>query len=121
MSPQDRVLDLSVNIAEARTFSEEGLARLRQQDAMHRHRGLLVIYPIEARSSPYYRTSAGSKNPRTALDAADTVIGIGLVFPGEPNDRNRIGATHMAVSLADVETVSYNNEIINTDTEEGGE
>ncbi|MGH3994472.1 MAG: hypothetical protein ACRDSN_18670 [Pseudonocardiaceae bacterium] len=118
MSKQDRVLDLDVTSAEARADSEQNLADLRQEDPVHRDRGLLALYPIDAHSAPV--RPPDPKNPRldrVALDAADTVIGIGLVFPGEPDTNNRIKARHMAVSLADVNTEDL-DEILNTDTED---
>lgn len=113
MSKQDRVLDLDITSANARAVGEQRLAELRQEDPVHRDRGLLVLYPIDAQSPP---VRAG----RAPLDATDTVIGVGLVFPGEPDTGNRIMARHMAVSLADVTTEDL-DEILNTDTEDADE
>ncbi|MGH4000938.1 MAG: Z1 domain-containing protein [Pseudonocardiaceae bacterium] len=110
MSKQDRVLDLDITTAEARADSEQKLAERRQNDPVHRDRGLLVLYPIDAHSAPV-------RPERIELNAADTVIGVGLVFPGKPDTSNRIKARHMAVSLADVTTEDL-DEILNTDTED---
>jgi len=121
MSKQDRVLDLDVTSAEARAVSEQRLAELRQIDQVHRDRGLLVLYPIEAHSAPVRPPDPTKPRPdRVALNAVDTVIGIGMVFPGESDARNRIKARHMAVSLADVEIENL-DEILNTDTEDDAE
>ena len=118
MSKQDRVLDLAVSTSDAQSWPEAKLKDLRDEDEDHRDRGLLVIYPINARSEPteQRKSKAEPKNPRLPLDAAKTVIGIGLVFPGQPAAKNSVIATHLAVDLTDVEQEDL-EDAIDTDTE----
>jgi hypothetical protein len=44
------------------------------------------------------------------------VIGVGLVFPGQPAEKNSVIATHLAVDLTDVEQDDV-DAAIETDTE----
>jgi hypothetical protein len=108
MSKEDRVLDLEggLSASAVRAISEERLGDMRDDDPVHRDQGLLVLYPIDARSEPRPKPSRPGANPperpdRVALDAAGPVIGLGLVFPGRPTLRNRVDA-YMAVPLRDV-------------------
>jgi hypothetical protein len=112
MSKQDRVLDLDVSTADAKALAEPQLMQLRNDDPVHRGRGLLVIYPIEPTSPPL--TSGGD---RVELNAADWVIGIGVVFPGQASPKTRLAATHVAVSLENVSLIEE-SEAYETDTEE---
>jgi hypothetical protein len=118
MSKEDRVADLAISTETARKLNEFELAKLRDEDPIHRDRGLLLLYPIDAHS-PWTREPDPRKSrpDRVPLDAADTVMGLGVVFPGVPNESNRIKASHMAVNLADVATEDL-EEILNTDTED---
>lgn len=120
MSKEDRVVDLAVSTEAARRLNEYDLAKLRDEDPIHWDRGLLLLYPIDA-YSPWTREPDPRKSrpDRVPLDAADTVIGLGVVFPGVPNEGNRIKASHMAVNLADLVTEDL-EEILNTDTEDDG-
>lgn len=120
MSKEDRVLDLGITASQARAASEARLAALRKEDPNYRNRGLLVLYPIEARSVPVRPDPAKPHPDRIPLDAVETVIGMGIVFPGQPSGKNRIRATHMSVNLDDVVEESI-DEILNTDTEEEDE
>lgn len=118
MSKQDRVLDLPVPTSAAQKMSEAQLKDLRDTDPEHCDRGLLVVYPINARSEPTEQTKAKGepRNQRLPLDAVSTVIGIGLVFPGQPAEKNSVRATHLAVDLTDVEQEDL-EDAIDTDTE----
>lgn len=113
MSKQDRVIDLPITSAEAKGLAEEKLMRLRNDDPIHHNRGLLVIYPIDRTSNPI---SSADDRVRVPLNAVETVIGIGLVFPGEAESGTRVAATHVAVDLTDVAEPDL--EAIEDDTEE---
>jgi hypothetical protein len=100
MSKPDRVLDLDVSTADAKAAGEWDLVRMRNDDPILRSQGLLVLYPIDAKSEPV-NPGKGAREP---LDAMGPVIGIGLVFPGDAEEKSKIKATHVAVDLTDVET-----------------
>lgn len=118
MSKQDRVLDLGISTAEAQKMTEGQLKDLRDADAEHNNRGLLVIYPIDPISAPLppRRPPTATSKPRAPLDAVTTVVGVGLVFPGQPAEKNSVVATHLAVDLTDVEQDDL-EDAIGTDTE----
>ncbi|MFB6726263.1 Z1 domain-containing protein [Kribbella sp. NPDC056345] len=118
MSKQDRVLDLDISTTDAQAMSEERLKDLRDLDQHHKDRGLIVVYPIDPASKPTAPSkarAAGSKE-RLELDALRTVVGIGLVFPGQAAKKNSVVATHLAVDLTDVEQEDL-EDAIETDTE----
>lgn len=83
MSKVDRVADLP---------ELDGVAAAKRDDELQQARppriGLLVIYPIAARSEPQ-QVAAGRQQARTALAAEADVIGVGLVFPRA--EGNRLG------------------------------
>ena len=122
MSKEDRILDLGHGLtpSQVREISEERLGEMRDEHPQRHDQGLLVIYPIEAHSAPV-RKSKGPVRDRVALDAAETVVGLGVVFPGRPSIRNRIrfnySGKYMSVSLADVAGDDI-EDIINRDTED---
>jgi len=96
MSKEDIVLDTDIGKGPARSLSEAELKARRLADPTASQRGLLVLYPID-------KLSPSSKPSRKDLAAVDTVVGIGFMFPGEPDETNKILATHMAVELTGVE------------------
>jgi hypothetical protein len=112
MSKQDRVLDLDISTAEAKALDEVRLMRMRNEDPIYKSRGLLVLYPIEAKSAPL----PGSRG-RVALDSPIPVIGVGFVFPGEAAEGSRITASHVAVDLTGVEIVDPEEYEDDTETE----
>lgn len=117
MSKEDRVLDIGLSAAEARSLSEDVLVLRRNQDPVNRDRGLLVLYPIDRVSAPAgTRTRPSSVSQRSPLDALGTVFGIGIVFPGD-RDAKRVAATHVAVDLSDVEVLDL-SEALDQDTED---
>jgi hypothetical protein len=120
MSKQDRVLDLDITAAKARAMPEAALRNARDDDAVHGDRGLLVLYPIDPTSEPADSTpvTPGGRAPRVRLDAVDTVIGVGLVFPGYAGAKNSVSATHLAVDLTDVEQEDL-DDALDHDTESG--
>jgi hypothetical protein len=78
-----------------------------------------VLYPIDATSTPLDPPPPPPRDPtRVALNAVETVIGIGLVFPGNPEGRNSVSATYLAVNLTDVEQDDL-DEALDNDTESG--
>ena len=118
MSKQGRALDLDLTTTDAKAASEAKLVELRNEDPVHRDRGLLVLYPIDAYSEPVNPDTRpdGAIPLASRLDASDTVVGMGLVFPGTAEKKNRVQATYVAVDLTDVETEDL-DEALNRDTE----
>lgn len=121
MSKEDRILDVDHDIPwkdiRSTKVTEHDLARMRDGHGRTRDQGLLVLYPVEALSEPDRTTG---RIRRLALDAADTVLGIGLVFPGDANRNNRVRAKYMAVPLTDVVAEDI-DDILNHDTEDDPE
>lgn len=115
MSKQDRALDLDLTAEAARAAGEQELVELRNDDPVHRERALLVLYPIERHSEPVKKQKEVGPD-RVPLAAARTVLGLGLVFPGNAQVKNRVAATYMAVDLTDVETVDL-DDALEEDTE----
>ena len=114
MSRQDRALDLDISAREAQAVGEAGLVQLRNADPVYRDRGLLVIYPIDRTSEPLdSKTTAGGTPARVPLNGRTTVIGMGVVFPGDAQQKNRVQATHVAVDLSDVEHEDLNDALDN--------
>lgn len=112
MSKQDRVLDMDLSIADARSLTEPQLMQRRNDDPITRERGLLVLYIIDKTSRPL------NGRGRAPLDAARPVVGVGVVFPGEAVERTRIDAPRVSVDLSALEVVS--DEAYEDDTEEDG-
>lgn len=113
MSKADMAIDMSISRAEASKLPEARLKAERQKDPLTKDRGLLVLYPID-------KVSPADKPSRSDLDALDTVIGLGMIFPGEADESNQVRATHMAVDLTGVEErpdQSELNAVIEEDTE----
>jgi hypothetical protein len=118
MSRRDRGLDLDLTPDEALRAGEAQLAKKRNDDPVHRRRGLVVLYPINSYSEPQQPPpSDGTEPSRRPLDAAETVIGMGIVFPGDADTKNRLRATHLAVDLTDVERTDIDDALDN-DTED---
>lgn len=114
MSKPDIALDMSLSQAEAKTKGEAQLKAARQDDPLTKDRGLLILYPID-------KVSATDKPGRESLDALDTVVGLGLMFPGDADVTNQIVATHMAVDLSGVEKIGADElAALDADTEGGG-
>lgn len=114
MSPQDLVLDLDIDAAAAKALGEAKLKEVRSQAEAAKDRGLVVLYAIDQLSQP----GEVRRKTREALNAVGTVIGLGLVFPGDADDRTRIQASHVAVDLSLVERVDL-DEYLNQDLEDG--
>jgi len=112
MSKQDRALDLGITMTDAKAKSETDLINLRNSDEENSHRGLLVLYPIDRVSAP---ARAGNEQ-RAPLDAVDTTLGFGVVFPGDAQTKNQVFSTYMAVDLSGVETTDL-SEALEEDAE----
>lgn len=118
MSKQDRALDLGLTAVQARAKSEGELVALRNKHPLCHDRGLIVLYLIDPTSEPVnkqYDTNSAHP-PRIPLDAAQAVVGLGIVFPGDVRTRS-IQATHVAVDLTDVESENV-DEALGVDTED---
>ncbi len=113
MSKQDIALDMSIDLATAKKMSDSKLVEARKSDEKSMGRGLLVLYPIDRDSTP----KAASRVP---LDAVDTVIGLGLMFPGDPDEYKAI-PTHMAVDLTGVEELDTTELDANVNQDVEGE
>ncbi|MBB5775047.1 Z1 domain-containing protein [Nonomuraea jabiensis] len=118
MSKQDRALDLGLTAAQARAKSESELVALRNNHPVCHDRGLVVLYLIEPTSRPVHpQQDANPAGPlRTALGAAQAVVGLGIIFPGDVRTKS-IRATHVAVDLTDVESENV-DEALGVDTED---
>lgn len=101
MNKEDRAIDLGIPAATLKGYQEQQLVELREKDESHRDRGLLVLYPIDAMSEPQ---TARAKERREPMNAAASVIGFGIVFPGVPEEKTRLRAEKVAVDLTNVIT-----------------
>ena len=82
MSDVDRVADLDLQQAEVEGKKPEQLQAMRTAPGPGQSRGLLLLYPISRASLPKMGLgTAGDGGRRVALDAAEDVIGVGMVFP----------------------------------------
>jgi hypothetical protein len=115
MSKRDRALDLRLPAGELAGMSEAQLVVRRNEDAEHATQGLVVIYAIDKISAP--ALSRSGHQHRYPMDAVDTVIGVGVVFPGDPDSKNGIQPRYVAVDLDDVEVEDFSVEI-EEDTED---
>jgi hypothetical protein len=100
MSKEDRAVDLPISDAELDDLTAGELGRLRNSElhgGIGDGSGLLAIYPIARRSAP---TNERSRAVRENLDAADDVIGVGLVFPEAQTTEGR--QTYMTADLRDL-------------------
>lgn len=98
MSKDHRVVDLSITPKQARELNESELMDARNTDPVARHRGLLLLYPIDPQSVPDPR----NVSTRDPLAAVDDVIGVALVFPGNAEEKTRITSTYVSVDLSAV-------------------
>lgn len=117
MSKRDIVLDVDIAPNEARKLQEHVLKDLRAEDAAVAGKGLLVIYAIDPVSEP---DTERARRSREKLDAAAPVIGVGIMFPGTPDEASKIRASHVAVPdylLGEVETEDL-DEALETDHED---
>jgi hypothetical protein len=110
MSKPDRALDLDLTASEAQTLSEPQLMMRRNDDAVARDRGLLVLYILDRTSTPL------NGKDREPLGANQPVVAVGLVFPGEAAAKTRIQAPYMKVDLSQLEPAEH--EAYENDTED---
>lgn len=104
MSKRDRIIDLPSEQRVPTSVSESALVKLRNDDPVHRTRGLIVLYPIEPLSEPIQQNRKLDERPaRAPMDALLPVIGMGIVFPGDVGGGHQVDVTHLAVDLTGVE------------------
>lgn len=117
MSKQDLVLDLSISSVQAKAITEAGLKALRNDDASVKDKGLLVLYAIDRTSAPGEKRAEN----RDPLDAVDTVIGLGIVFPGNADNKSKLIPSHVSVdlSLVEREDAAEIDALLNDDEDEG--
>ncbi|MCC6190314.1 MAG: Z1 domain-containing protein [Anaerolineales bacterium] len=109
MSRGDIGLDLSLSPSELSQSSEDALKDKRQ--SLVPNTGLLIIYPIDKDSQPGH--GAKGKSP---LEAAEHVIGLGLVFP-EAVGGSRGRQSYITVDLAPLRPADW--EYDEPEAEEG--
>jgi hypothetical protein len=85
MTAQDAVVDLDVPPEKLADLDESGRMKLRDERPFTERRGLLLLYPV-ARDSKPKETDQPSK--REPLNAADDILGVAVVFPGVPADKD---------------------------------
>lgn len=92
MSRRDAAIDLAGAPSKLREAEIKAERRRQLPDA-----GLLVLYPIDKASEPN-----PSKKTREALNAAEHVIGVGLVFP-QPSGEDSTVESYISADLSGVE------------------
>lgn len=83
MSKEHRVVDMEIDAHSARRKSEGALVDLRNANPDFARRGLLLLYPIAKDSQP----DPVNVETRVPMTAAEHVIGMALVFPGNAEDK----------------------------------
>jgi hypothetical protein len=101
MSDGDTGADLPVDRSAYKGMKAHEIRQLRQQYGETQNRGLLVLYLISKDSQPG-KSSVKTKRP---LEAADHLIGLGIVFPPPSLDADN-------ESESDVEYVEVNPEYL---------
>ncbi len=112
MSKSDRLADLAVPAGEIEQMDTETLDNARNPPPRGRGdgSGLLVLYPISRHSRP----ERGER--RRALEAAEHVLGVGLVFPVSASET--VGVEYMT---ADLSSVSREEPLDDDDVDEDQE
>ncbi|MGY1684409.1 Z1 domain-containing protein [Geodermatophilus sp. SYSU D00867] len=98
MSHEDRVIDLDMDAAKVAEMSDAELQELRPVGI-----GLVVLYPIDKDSKPLRAPRPGKEPVRVDLDAAEDVMGIGLVFPEATVKDSAVRYKAVGLPLGDVE------------------
>ncbi|MFI9836315.1 Z1 domain-containing protein [Nonomuraea sp. NPDC051941] len=101
MSKEHRVIDMDISAPEARGKSEGALVDLRNASIEHATTGLLLLYPIARDSQP----DPTNVDTRVPFNAADHVIGMALVFPGNAEDKVR--NKYVQVDTSGVDSSEY--------------
>ena len=94
---------------------------LRNGDSVYGKRALLLLYPIDPTSSPE-SLRAKEQATREPLNAADDVLGMALVFPG--NASTTVQNSYIAVDLSGVEILEDPDDtdtLIEEDSELSGD
>ena len=101
MSRPDRLVDVDIDAAAIENLSQAQMQAKRPPDV-----GLLLLYPISKHSVPMgVSLKAGSRKP---LEAADHVLGVGLVFPETlraQDDHPSYEYDYVSVTLPDDERI----------------
>lgn len=105
MSQTDRVIDLQVKPEEMKGLSQGEIARLRNlpgRGGRGDDTGLLLLYPVSKDSRPV----RGPSDTREPLQAAEHVLGVGLVFPVSQSRTATVDyvTANVAALTSDVET-----------------
>jgi hypothetical protein len=82
MSDGDTGADLPVDRSAFKGRKAHEIRELRQQYGETQNRGMLILYLISKDSQP----GKSSVKTKRALEAADHLVGLGLVFPPAPSD-----------------------------------
>ena len=110
MSEGDGALDIDLPSEELGTWLYSELPEKRLKHAPDR--GLLLLYPIAKNSPPLTK----QKTTRVALDTADHVLGIALVFP-----KLQVGVSDATISYMTVDLSGVPREILTDEDIEGGD
>ncbi len=93
MSKEHRVVDLAISPSDARQKNTEiQLVDMRNADAEHRDKGLLLLYPINPDSRPLPE----NEDTRRAMEAAGPVVGLAMVFPASDNSKDKFVAVDLS-------------------------
>lgn len=111
LSQQDWVADCEPEMLQGRVKGQswESLRRrLKSQE------GLLIVYPVSKRSVPV----RASQDARRKMNAEETLIGLGIVFPPGPGGDDARDATYMSVKADWAPLVDEDAEFEIEDTED---
>ncbi|MFG6297043.1 MULTISPECIES: Z1 domain-containing protein [Streptomyces] len=113
MSKDHRVVDMDISPSVARGKSEGALVDLRNVSVEHANTGLLLLYPIARDSKP----DPANADTRVPMNAADHVMGMALVFPGNAEDK--VNNKYVQVDTSGVDTSEYDevSEALEADQE----
>ena len=93
MSRRDLLLDLDIPTETVGDVSWEALKALREKEKAP---PLLLLYPIQAKSTPVRQQKQHARKPREALNASFDVLGYGIVFPGD----RQLSATYVSAPVS---------------------
>jgi hypothetical protein len=119
MSRNDRVIDLGIPASElSRDISIADLARMRNLPSYGGRgdgTGLLLLYPVSRDSQPV----RGNAETREDLNAADHIVGVGLVFPESRSKSAQVEyvTADVAAMSVEVETPDDGDELDESEPE----
>lgn len=101
MSKEDRVIDLGLGPAELKDLDDAHLQARRPPGV-----GLVILYPINKDSRPQRsKASSGRATTRIDLEAAEHIIGVGLVFPDAQRAETKVSYKTVELPIGEVDDV----------------